>query len=342
MQSTPMFDVEALRRGIEEGDASALRSLYAQDAHMTVVDQRDQPSHPHEIDGASEIGAFFDEILARGDLRHHLERVVVSADGGHVAYLEECQYPDGARVLSSSMLDLRDGRIVSQTSLQTWDEQGAADPHAEQHAHEHPGASGVMTSGLMTSTAAESAATGGGAAEGGATEGRATESSVMESGSGAGRVMESSPGHSGVMDAGTATPRGAGAAGAATGAASGFEHLDFGRPDETRTFAHGRAEIIRTTDGRVIGRYLLEPGWRWSRDVRPLAGTELCEASHFQYQLSGTVRVRMADGTEFDSRAGEVTQLPAGHDAWVVGDEQAVVVDWQGALHYAEGTRQDR
>jgi hypothetical protein len=112
------------------------------------------------------------------------------------------------------------------------------------------------------------------------------------------------------------------------------EHRDFAEPDEVRTFDNGRADILNTDSG-VIGRFVFQPGWRWSTDVKPIAGTELCEAPHFQYHLSGTLRIHMADGTEFDATPGQVTYLPSGHDAWVVGDEPVVVVDWYGATEYA-------
>lgn len=114
-----------------------------------------------------------------------------------------------------------------------------------------------------------------------------------------------------------------------------IEQRDFAQPDEVRTFEKGRAEILRV-GGTEIGRLQFEPGWRWSDHVRQLAGTDLCEAPHFQYHLSGTLRIRTADGAEFDATPGQVTSLPAGHDAWVVGDEEVVVVDWFGASHYAE------
>ena len=82
------------------------------------------------------------------------------------------------------------------------------------------------------------------------------------------------------------------------------EHPDFAKPDEVRTFGHGRAEILNTSAG-AIGRLVLEPGWRWSQDVKPIAGTEWCEAPHFQYHVSGTLHVKMADGTEFDVGPGQ-------------------------------------
>lgn len=112
------------------------------------------------------------------------------------------------------------------------------------------------------------------------------------------------------------------------------EHRDFADPDEVRTFDRGRAEILKVGSSD-IGRLVFEPGWRWSEHVRPIAGTELCEAPHFQYHVSGTLRIRMADGTEFDAVPGQVTSLPSGHDAWVVGDQDVVVIDWFGASEYA-------
>ena len=114
-----------------------------------------------------------------------------------------------------------------------------------------------------------------------------------------------------------------------------IEQRDFAAPDEVRAFENGRAEVL-AIGGMEIGRLVFEPGWRWSDHVRPLAGTELCEAPHFQYHVAGTLRIRTAEGEEFDATPGQVTSLPAGHDAWVVGDEDVVVVDWFGASHYAE------
>jgi hypothetical protein len=113
------------------------------------------------------------------------------------------------------------------------------------------------------------------------------------------------------------------------------EQKDFSHPDEVRTFEKGRVEILNTTGG-VVGRLVLEPGWRWSLHVKPIAGTELCEAPHFQYQVSGTLHIVMADGTEFDAGPGSVTSLPAGHDAWVAGHEPVVAVDFFGATNYAK------
>ena len=116
--------------------------------------------------------------------------------------------------------------------------------------------------------------------------------------------------------------------------AQNTEHARFAQPDEVREFPHGRLEIVKV-GGAEIGRLILEPGWRWSNDVKPIAGTELCEAPHMQYHVSGRLHVLMGDGTEFEAGPGDVTSLPQGHDGWVVGNEPVVVVDWFGASNYA-------
>jgi hypothetical protein len=81
---------------------------------------------------------------------------------------------------------------------------------------------------------------------------------------------------------------------------------------------------------------VFEPGWRWSNDIKPIAKTNSCEAPHFQYHVSGRLAIKMDDGTEFIAGPGDITSLPSGHDAWVVGDEPVVTVDWFGASHYAK------
>jgi hypothetical protein len=121
-----------------------------------------------------------------------------------------------------------------------------------------------------------------------------------------------------------------------TSAQQKAEAANLNQPSETRTFDLGKLEVVEIGGG-TIGRLTLEPGWRWSEHVKPIAKTELCEAPHFQYQVSGTLHVLMADGEEFDSVAGTVSLLPSGHDAWVVGDEEVVLIDWNGATTYARG-----
>ena len=97
----------------------------------------------------------------------------------------------------------------------------------------------------------------------------------------------------------------------------------------------GRAEILLIADSQ-IGRMTFEPGWRWPNDVKPIAGSDSCEAPHFQYHVSGRLAIRMDYGTEMVAELGDITSLPSGHDAWVLGDEPVVVVDWYGASNYAK------
>lgn len=113
------------------------------------------------------------------------------------------------------------------------------------------------------------------------------------------------------------------------------EYKGFDNPDEVRSFEKGKVEVLNIGGG-AVGLLTLEPGWRWSEHVKPLVNTQLCEAPHFQYQLSGRLHVVMADGSEFEIGPGHVSWVPSGHDAWVVGDEPVVVVDWSGAIHFAE------
>jgi hypothetical protein len=109
----------------------------------------------------------------------------------------------------------------------------------------------------------------------------------------------------------------------------------FSRPDDVREFPKGRLELVNI-GGAMVGRAIFEPGWRWLTSVQPLANTKSCEAPHFQYHVSGVLMVKMDDGTELECRPGDVSLLPSGHDAWVIGDEPAVVVDFQGMVDYAK------
>jgi len=106
-------------------------------------------------------------------------------------------------------------------------------------------------------------------------------------------------------------------------------------PDETRTSEKGKLELVKT-GGATIGRAILQPGWRWSTHVKPIVKTKSCEAPHLQYHVSGTLHILMDDGTEKDCKPGDVSQVPPGHDGWVVGNEPAVIVDFQGMVDYAK------
>jgi hypothetical protein len=113
------------------------------------------------------------------------------------------------------------------------------------------------------------------------------------------------------------------------------EFRDFSSPDEIRNVEKGKVELLHIGGG-VVGKLTLQPGWRWSQHVKPLVKTEWCEAPHFQYQVSGRLHVVMSDGGEYDTYAGQVHAVPQGHDAWVVGNETVVLIDWAGASNYAK------
>lgn len=109
----------------------------------------------------------------------------------------------------------------------------------------------------------------------------------------------------------------------------------FSEPSDVRTFPKGRVEVVELED-TVVGRMVYEPGWRWSIDVRPLAGTDSCQYHHLGLTTSGRLRVQMADGTELEIGPGDVFEIPPGHDAWVVGDEPWVSVDFEAMRTYGK------
>lgn len=106
-------------------------------------------------------------------------------------------------------------------------------------------------------------------------------------------------------------------------------------PDETRKFEKGYVQIVSLADG-TVGRYTFEPGWKWSHHVKPIAGTELCQAPHEGYQITGRLHVVLSDGSEFEVGPGDYNNIPPGHDAWVVGDEPVTGIDWAGMATYAK------
>ncbi len=108
----------------------------------------------------------------------------------------------------------------------------------------------------------------------------------------------------------------------------------FTTPDETRNIPKGKIEVVNLGDVQAM-RATFEPGWKWSECVKPIAGTESCQVAHLGYQLSGQLAVRMDDGSEHEFGPGDACAIPPGHDAWVVGAEPVVIIDFQGATIYA-------
>ena len=100
-------------------------------------------------------------------------------------------------------------------------------------------------------------------------------------------------------------------------------------PDESLTLVKGSATTVRVGE-MTVGRLTLEPGWRWSTHVQPVAGTASCQFHHVGLSLSGLMHGRMDDGMEFAVKPGDVFDVPPGHDNWVVGDEPMVAVIWGG------------
>lgn len=110
---------------------------------------------------------------------------------------------------------------------------------------------------------------------------------------------------------------------------------DFASPDETRTFEHGKVDIVKV-GGFTYGKYLFEPGWRWSTSVKPIAKTDSCQTHHAGYVLSGTLHVAPESGNETDLTAGQAYEVQPGHDAWVVGNEPVTSIEFLGAEKYAK------
>ena len=113
------------------------------------------------------------------------------------------------------------------------------------------------------------------------------------------------------------------------------EKKNVNTPDETRKFDKGHVDIVNIGGG-IVGRATFEPGWKWSDHVKPIAKTEWCEAPHFGYTVSGRARIKMSSGEEYDTAPGDVFKIGPGHDAWVVGNEPWVSVDWSGLGEYAK------
>jgi hypothetical protein len=109
----------------------------------------------------------------------------------------------------------------------------------------------------------------------------------------------------------------------------------FTEPEEVREFPHGHIDLVNV-GATTVGRAEFEPGWRWSQDVKPIAGTDSCQAAHTGYVLSGRIHVVMDDGREAEAGPGEAVCVEPGHDAWTVGNETCVMLDFTGLTEYAK------
>jgi hypothetical protein len=113
-----------------------------------------------------------------------------------------------------------------------------------------------------------------------------------------------------------------------------LEAKNLGEPEDKRSFEHGELLMVRV-GGATIGRAVFSPGWRWSTDVKPIVGTSSCELAHTAVVLSGRMRVQMNDGTDAEFGPGDAHYVSPGHDAWVVGEEPLVIIDFTGPAQMA-------
>jgi hypothetical protein len=116
------------------------------------------------------------------------------------------------------------------------------------------------------------------------------------------------------------------------------EKKSFDSPDESRSFGGGKVDLI-TMGGITFGRGTLQPGWKWSKDVKPIVKTKSCQQPHTHYVVAGKMHVVMDDGTELDFEAGDVGFIPPGHDAWIVGNKPFVAIDVTGMKDYAKPSK---
>ena len=110
------------------------------------------------------------------------------------------------------------------------------------------------------------------------------------------------------------------------------------KPDDVRKFTNGKVDLANLGD-TVVGRITLQPGWKWSNDVKQIVNTNSCQLPHTQSVISGSLRVRMDDGTEQEFGPGDAMYVPPGHDAWVVGNQPFVAIDFTGMKEYAASTK---
>jgi uncharacterized cupin superfamily protein len=115
---------------------------------------------------------------------------------------------------------------------------------------------------------------------------------------------------------------------------------NFQNAEETRSMDKGQVEVVSLGDVTAM-RARFEPGWKWSECVKPMAGTESCEVAHMLHVVSGRMGVRMNDGSQAEFGPGDVGVIPPGHDAWVIGNEPFVGIDFQGGATYAKPQAQE-
>ncbi len=117
---------------------------------------------------------------------------------------------------------------------------------------------------------------------------------------------------------------------------AGTEVKDFDSPEEKRPFEGNGGVDVVSVAGKTVGRGTFEPGWKWSENVKPIAGTDSCQVAHVGYCISGRMVIHMDDGSDSEITPGSAFVIPPGHDAEVVGDEACVMVDFGEIADYAK------
>lgn len=114
-----------------------------------------------------------------------------------------------------------------------------------------------------------------------------------------------------------------------------MEVKNLSKPDEIRTPAKTKIEVVKVGDHTIM-RATFEPGWKWSECVKPVVGTSSCKVNHVLYVISGKMKVAMDNGVEMEIGPGDAANIPPGHDAWIIGDEPCVSIDFASGLVYAK------
>ena len=119
---------------------------------------------------------------------------------------------------------------------------------------------------------------------------------------------------------------------------AGLVRKSLDSPEETRPFEDGTGKLeVVNLEGGAVGRATFQPGWQWSKHVKPIAKTDSCQAAHMGYFISGRMKVVMDDGEEMEYGPGDFAVMAPGHDAWIIGNEPCVVIDWQGFRGLRQG-----
>jgi quercetin dioxygenase-like cupin family protein len=118
---------------------------------------------------------------------------------------------------------------------------------------------------------------------------------------------------------------------------AGLTRKSINSPDEVRQMKDGKGQLELVDLGAgLVARATFEPGWKWSEHVKPMAGTDSCQAAHVGYVISGRMKIVMDDGEETEIGPGDFMTAAPGHDAWIIGNEACVIIDWQGMADYAK------